>query len=134
VQTRAVHSAYAGEYAAAPTNRKDLFEGTVNVHWKAGLKVAQDEPWAAHAGDTTIRLEAVTGLAVGRPVWIGAANSLGFYQATGVDNPDYFENGHMRAQVFTVVARHSHQHRRHVYTTASDSRPLWSDRGRREWA
>jgi len=104
VQTRAVHPAYASDYADAPANRKDLFEGTVNVHWKAGLKVAQDAPWAARAGDTTIRVDAITGLEVGRPVWVGAANSIGFYQATGVDNPDYFENGHMRAQVFTVVA------------------------------
>jgi hypothetical protein len=104
VQTRAVHPAYASEYASAPANRKDLFEGTVNVHWKAGLKVAQDAPYAAHAGDTTIHLAATTGLTVGRPVWVGAANSVRFYQDTGVAEPSYQLNGHMRAQVFTVVA------------------------------
>jgi hypothetical protein len=104
VQTRAVHSAYAAEYASAPANRKDLFEGTVNAHWKAGLKVAQDVPYAAHAGDTTIRLAATTGLVVGRPVWVGATNSARLYQDQGVADTSYWVNGHMRAQVFTVVA------------------------------
>jgi hypothetical protein len=104
VQTRAVHPAYASEYASAPANRKDLFEGTVNVHWKAGLKVVQDTPFPAHVGDTKIRLQSVTGIGAGSPVWVGAANSIHFYQQTGVANPDYYENGHMRAQVFTAVA------------------------------
>ncbi len=104
VQTRAVHAAYASEYASAPANRKDLFEGTVNVHWKAGLKVAQDVAYPARAGDSKIRLAAVTGLTVGRELWVGAANSVKFYQDTGVANVDYYLNGHMRAQVFTIVA------------------------------
>jgi hypothetical protein len=104
VQTRAVHPAYAAEYASAPANRKDLFEGTVNAHWNAGLKVPQDAPYAAHAGDTTIRLAATTGIVVGRPQWVGAANSARLYQDQGVSETSYWVNGHMRAQVFTVVA------------------------------
>ena len=40
-QSRGVHSAYAADYAAAPANRKDIFEGTVNVHWKVGVDAAR---------------------------------------------------------------------------------------------
>ncbi|GAB3892956.1 hypothetical protein GCM10029964_068860 [Kibdelosporangium lantanae] len=40
VQSRAVDPAYRKDYAKAPLNRKDIFEGTVNVHWKAGVPLA----------------------------------------------------------------------------------------------
>ncbi|MQS40022.1 hypothetical protein, partial [Streptomyces katsurahamanus] len=61
VQSRGVHTAYASEYAAAPANRRDLFEGTVNVHWKSGSKL-RDKPgdtgFAARTGDTVVHLAA----------------------------------------------------------------------------
>ncbi|SDD67037.1 hypothetical protein SAMN05216174_11584 [Actinokineospora iranica] len=36
VQSAAVHEDYREDYESAPANRRDLFEGSVNVHWKAG--------------------------------------------------------------------------------------------------
>ncbi|MEU9384365.1 hypothetical protein AB0D38_26820 [Streptomyces sp. NPDC048279] len=103
VQSRAINSAYATEYAAAPANRKDLFEGTVNVHWKVGVKL-RDKPgdtgFAARTGDTKVYLAtnaSLTNLKVGGYVNIRAANSVKFYEsmnATGTQWP--LLNLHMR--------------------------------------
>jgi Cellulose binding domain len=111
VQTRAVHSSYAAEYAAAPANRRDLFEGTVNVHWKAGLKL-RDKPgdtgFAARTGDTVVYLASSGSLGnftVGGLVNIRAANSMNFYalqQALPTDQP--LKNIHMRQQIFTIAS------------------------------
>ena len=111
VQSRAVNPAYASQYAAAPANRKDIFEGTVNVHWKAGVKLRAkpgDTGFAARTGDKTVYLAssgALTNLAAGRLVNIRAANSTKFYQqqdATGTAYP--LLNMHMRQQIFTIAA------------------------------
>ncbi|WP_245982870.1 cellulose binding domain-containing protein [Lentzea flaviverrucosa] len=101
VQSRGVDQSYASDYAAAPENRKDLFEGTVNVHWKVGAKVAA----AAKAGDRTISVQSVTRIKPGTFVNVRAANSVKFYeqqQATGTSYP--MLNMHMRQQIFTVTA------------------------------
>ncbi|MER6461640.1 hypothetical protein ABT278_14345 [Streptomyces sp. NPDC001228] len=111
VQSRAINSAYATEYAAAPANRKDLFEGTVNVHWKVGVKL-RDKPgdtgFAARTGDTKVYLAtnaSLTNLKVGGYVNIRAANSVKFYEsmnATGTQWP--LLNLHMRQQIFAITA------------------------------
>ncbi|HCT76352.1 MAG TPA: hypothetical protein DGG94_16600 [Micromonosporaceae bacterium] len=111
VQSRGVHTSYASEYAAAPANRKDLFEGTVNVHWKAGLALrgkAGDTAYAARAGDTVVHLATsgtLANFAVGGLVNIRAANSMNFYaqqQALPTSHP--LLNQHMRQQIFTITA------------------------------
>lgn len=111
VQSRGVHTAYASEYAAAPANRKDLFEGTVNVHWKAGLKLrgkSGDTGFAARTGDRVVHLAtsgALTPFAVGGLVNIRAANSLTFYAQQDVQPADgTLQNIHMRQQIFTIAA------------------------------
>lgn len=111
VQSRGVHSAYASEYAAAPANRKDLFEGTVNVHWKAGLKLrdkAGDTGFAARAGDKVVHLASSGALGAfqsGGLVNIRAANTLKFYAQQDVQPADgTLQNIHMRQQIFTVAA------------------------------
>lgn len=104
VQTRAVHSTYASAYASAPANHKELFEGSINYHWKSGLKVAQTSPIVAKQGDKVIKLDSVAGISAGQTVWVGAANSKKFYDDTGVTQTEYQLNGHMRAQVFTAVS------------------------------
>ena len=76
VQSRGVHTAYASDYASAPENRKDIFEGTVNVHWKAGAKVST----AAKAGDRAIKVASVTNIKAGMFVNVRAANSVKFYE------------------------------------------------------
>jgi hypothetical protein len=101
VQSRGVHSSYASDHASAPENRKDIFEGTVNVHWKAGAKVSA----AARAGDRTIRVASAANIKAGTLVNVRAANSVKFYEqqfATGTPHP--LLNMHMRQQIFTVAS------------------------------
>jgi hypothetical protein len=109
VQSRGVHTSYAADYASAPANRKDLFEGTVNVHWKVGVKLRAkpgETGFAARAGDTVVHLASTSSaLAVGRLVNIRAANSLAFYaqqQALPTSHP--LQNLHMRQQLFRITA------------------------------
>ena len=101
VQSRGVHPSYASDYASAPANRKDIFEGTVNVHWKVGVKVKT----AAKAGDRTVQVQSTTNIKPGTFVNVRAANSVRFYEqqfATGTEWP--LLNMHMRQQIFTVAA------------------------------
>jgi hypothetical protein len=111
VQSRGVHSSYASAYKSAPANRKDIFEGTVNVHWKAGIKLRAkpgDTGFAARTGDRVVYLASsgsLSALTPGSYVNIRAANTMKFYQqqqATGTEFP--LLNMHMRAQIFTVVS------------------------------
>ncbi|MEV4319727.1 hypothetical protein [Actinocrispum sp. NPDC049592] len=110
VQSREVHSSYASDYKSAPANRKDIFEGTVNVHWKSGVKLAAkpgDKGFAARTGDKVVYLASgtLTALKPGGYVNIRAANSQKFYQqqqATGTEWP--MLNMHMRQQIFTIVS------------------------------
>ncbi|GGM72845.1 hypothetical protein GCM10011609_05830 [Lentzea pudingi] len=101
VQSRGVHSSYASDYAAAPENRKDIFEGTVNVHWKTGVKVSA----AAKSGDRTVKVTSSSAIKAGMLVNVRAANSVKFYEqqfATGTPYP--MLNMHMRQQIFTVTS------------------------------
>lgn len=111
VQSRGVHADYATDYASAPQNRKDIFEGTVNVHWKAGVKLREkpgDTGFAARTGDTVVYLASnapMSRFSVGALVNIRAANSMNFYstqQALPTDHP--LQNLHMRQQIFRISA------------------------------
>ncbi|WP_432835727.1 RHS repeat-associated core domain-containing protein [Dactylosporangium sp. CA-092794] len=111
VQSRAVDPRYAAQYAAAPANRKDLFEGTVNDHWTSGLRVRGkpgDPNFAGRKGDTVVYLAAdasFDNLKVGGLVNVMAANSEKFYaemQALPTKWP--LDNLHMRQQIFMVTA------------------------------
>ncbi|WP_431045858.1 hypothetical protein [Roseateles sp. L2-2] len=111
VQTTAVHADYASDYAAAPANRKDIFEGSVNQHWKAGVKVRQSAPYAALKGATVVPLDtsaAMSRFSVGGYVLIAAANTRKmFVDEMGADcvaTPDECVNGLMKSQMFKVVA------------------------------
>ncbi|ROO86856.1 RHS repeat-associated protein [Actinocorallia herbida] len=114
VQSREVHEDYLEEYEAAPANRKDLYEGTVNVHWKSGVKVGQkgaDTGYAARKGDTTVKV-ATTGpvdfaehFRIGGMVNVRVANSKKFYEEMETQPTDWpMDNLHMRQQIFVVVA------------------------------
>ncbi|WP_225440011.1 hypothetical protein [Amycolatopsis eburnea] len=111
VQSRGVDPAYSSDYAAAPANRKDIFEGTVNVHWKSGVKLRAKPGgtgFAARTGDRVVYLASsgsLAKLAVGGYVNVRAANTTKFYQqqhATGTGFP--LLNMHMRQQIFQVSA------------------------------
>jgi hypothetical protein len=111
VQSRGVHSSYSSDYAAAPANRKDIFEGTVNVHWKVGVTLRAkpgDAGFAARMGDRTVYLASsgsLSNLTVGGLVNVRAANSVNFYAQQNVAPTDgTLLNQHMRQQIFTVTA------------------------------
>jgi hypothetical protein len=109
VQTTEVSEKYADDYAEAPANRKDIYEGSVNFHWTSGFNVDQDVTFAARAGDTDIRLDnrydpdELSAFAPGVSVWVGAANSEAMYREQHVPER-YWERLHMKTQIFTVVS------------------------------
>ncbi|MEV0849275.1 GDSL-type esterase/lipase family protein [Streptomyces sp. NPDC049954] len=117
VQTREVAEKYlkiCGYPSAIPENRRDLFEGSVNQHWESGVAVGgttNDAGYAAHQGDRTVQLNAKANMDAFKPggyLWVGAANSLKFYQSQQVAgaaaDDGRLENLHMRQQVFTIAS------------------------------
>jgi hypothetical protein len=111
VQSREVHEDYQDAYDTAPADRRDLFEGTVNVHWKSGLKLREapgGDGFAARTGDTVVHLAdnaKLDDLAPGGWVNIRAANSLEFYEQQAALPTDHeLQNLHMRQQIFAVAA------------------------------
>ncbi|MER7169285.1 RICIN domain-containing protein [Micromonospora sp. NPDC000207] len=113
VQTREVAARYTDEWQSAPANRRDLFEGSVNQHWVSGIRVASragDAGFAARAGQSVVHLIGNADMGrftLGGYVWVGAANSLKFYEQQGLTYAEHgsmFENLHMRQQMFRVVA------------------------------
>ncbi|MEU2561537.1 GDSL-type esterase/lipase family protein [Streptomyces longispororuber] len=123
VQTREVAEKYlkiCGYPDKIPENRRDLFEGSVNQHWESGVAVAGasgDARYAARRGDRTIQLNAKAKMDDFKPggdLWVGAANSLKFYQAQEVAgaaaDDGRLENLHMRQQVFTITSVDAAQH------------------------
>ncbi|MFI6062245.1 GDSL-type esterase/lipase family protein [Streptomyces sp. NPDC051286] len=123
VQTREAAARYAsicGFPSQIPENRRDIFEGSINQHWESGVAVAgsaADANYAAHQGDRTIQLNAKAKMDLFKPggdLWVGAANSLKFYQtqqvvgATAEDGR--LENLHMRQQVFSIISVDAAKH------------------------
>ncbi|MEU3567545.1 endonuclease/exonuclease/phosphatase family protein [Kitasatospora sp. NPDC036755] len=109
VQTRDIADRYQDDWAAAPANRKDIFEGSVNQHWASGIKVAAaaaDPGYAARQGQNTVQLDAKADMkkfSLGGYVWVGAANSVKFYEQQGVSDRSQMDNLHMRQQMFRVT-------------------------------
>ncbi|WP_180357392.1 endonuclease/exonuclease/phosphatase family protein [Streptomyces sp. TLI_146] len=123
VQTREAAEKYAkicGFPSKIPENRRDLFEGSINQHWESGVAVAgspADAKYAAHEGNRVIQLNAKAKMDVFKPggdLWVGAANSLKFYQtqqvAGAAADDGRLENLHMRQQVFTITSVDAAQH------------------------
>ncbi|MER6361111.1 endonuclease/exonuclease/phosphatase family protein [Kitasatospora sp. NPDC001527] len=110
VQTRDIAERYQDDWAAAPANRKDIFEGSVNQHWASGIKVAAkaaDPGWAGRQGQDVVQLDPKADMKKFSPggyVWVGAANSVKFYEQQGVSDRSQMDNLHMRQQMFRVNA------------------------------
>ncbi|WP_232241278.1 hypothetical protein [Kutzneria sp. 744] len=128
VQSRQVDPSYASEYKSAPANRKDEFEGTINVHWKAGAKLRAkpgDKGFAARTGDKVVYLDTAAKTAnmkVGGFINIRAANSINFYKSMDAYPTTWpLENLHMRQQWFTITAIDTKNH------TVSIDKPLEYD-------
>jgi hypothetical protein len=108
VQTREAHPDYKSQLASAPENRKDIYQGSIDFHWKSGIRVAQAQPYAAKAGERVIRLDGnksdMAALKPGGLLWVGAANSRAMYLEQGVTQTEYWENMHMKSRVHYIVA------------------------------
>ncbi|WP_204028054.1 RICIN domain-containing protein [Sinosporangium siamense] len=111
VQTRDVADRYQNEWQAAPANRKDLFEGSVNQHWASGIRLAaraDDAGYSAREGQSVVKLVSTADMnrfSLGGYVWVGAANSINFYAQQDVTSQSLMENLHMRQQMFRVVRK-----------------------------
>ncbi|NRQ39006.1 peptide ABC transporter substrate-binding protein, partial [Nonomuraea sp. NN258] len=110
IQTRQVAAKHVTDHQNAPANRKDLFEGSVNQHWLGGDEVraaAGQTAYAARTGDTVIGLAADAQMSRYRPgghLWVGAANSVKFYQRQHATDATLYKNQHMRQQIFRITA------------------------------
>lgn len=111
VSSRTVDPSYQSEYNSAPANRKEIFLGSINQHWKAGVKLRAkpgETKYAARQGDTVVYLATnakMTNLKVGGFVNMMAANSQKFYQSMDAVSATYpEENLQMRQQIFTISA------------------------------
>ncbi|MBH5338296.1 hypothetical protein IHE55_27320 [Streptomyces pactum] len=110
IQTREVAARYADEWAAAPANRKDLYEGSVNQHWASGVKLraADGDPGhSAREGDRVVHLDAKADMSRfrrGGHLWVGAPNTRKFYAVQQATDESRYENLHMRQQVFRIAA------------------------------
>ncbi|GAA1715774.1 hypothetical protein GCM10009745_75240 [Kribbella yunnanensis] len=103
VQSREVSPKYAADYASAPANRKDIFEGSINQHWASGVPLRE----ASAIGTTQIKLATNANMALfkaGNYLWVGAANSAKFYQQQTVTDASKYMNLHMRQQIFQITA------------------------------
>ncbi|WP_318209870.1 discoidin domain-containing protein [Streptomyces sp. SJL17-1] len=103
VQTREVSSKYAADHASAPANRKDIFEGSVNQHWASGVPLRESSP----AGATVVKLATSADMSrfkAGAHLWVGAANSVKFYQQQTVTDTTKYINLHMRQQIFRIAS------------------------------
>jgi hypothetical protein len=106
VQSREVDEDYQEDYESAPANRGDIFEGTVNVHWKAGITLTdRGNGFAARKGDTKIELaKKPKHIDEGGYVNVRAANTMKFYQEQeALPTEHELQNLHMRQQIFRVV-------------------------------
>jgi hypothetical protein len=83
-----VHPFYAADFAAAPSNRKDFFYGSVNFPWRTGIKVLQTTPYPALKGSLTIPVDSLPlGVYVGGWIILYGANTKTFYDGCGTTNP-----------------------------------------------
>lgn len=109
VQTLAVQDSYTTAFASSPENRKDIVQGSVNFHWKAGLSVLQNGGLVAPAGsyiiplDTSIPNRKIAPLEVGMPVILKAADTKNMYIEQAVETR-YWRDLYMKMQMFRIVA------------------------------
>lgn len=113
VQSRGIHASYLVQHLAAPENRKDLFVGTINVHWKSGAKL-RDKPgdtgFAARQGDNKVYLANNTNSTIMNTIQVGgyinvrAANTMNFYRTMKAVPTEWeLQNLHMRQQIFKIT-------------------------------
>lgn len=85
---------------------EQAYEGSINYHWKHSIEFGAP----ASQGDTVLKMDTNGGdkFAVGDLIYVGAANDDAFLDLgqvpSGKRNNSNIKIGHMRTQIFTVVA------------------------------
>jgi hypothetical protein len=94
-------------YNSAPANRKDLFEGSVNFHWRGGFKVLQTVvDYAARQGSTVIPLDGspdMSAFQVENFLWVQVPVTANWYEKWGAKK-EHYKNFHMFQQIFKITA------------------------------
>lgn len=106
VQVRDVHPKYQEVYNSAPANRKDLFEGSVNFHWRGGFKVLQTVDYPARQGSTVIPLDGspdMSAFQVENFLWVQVPVTANWYEKWGAKK-EHYKNFHMFQQIFKITA------------------------------
>ncbi|MBF0620836.1 MAG: hypothetical protein HQL54_02800 [Magnetococcales bacterium] len=86
IQSRNVHSSYLSVYNSLPENKKEILEGSINFHWKAGVPITEN----SYKGESIIKLTSVYGLKVGQSVWVLSPNTNNLYDSLGMDYYDEY--------------------------------------------
>ncbi|KAF8597456.1 hypothetical protein BDV93DRAFT_513317 [Ceratobasidium sp. AG-I] len=107
-----VASKYTRQHAEAPRNRKELFKGSVNYHWRSdegkvkGWVVSQDKDIAGFSDTTLVHVN------VTNTTWVTTAdlatNDLWIdFLSWGVETDDWFVNSYIFQDWFTITKRGS---------------------------
>ncbi|KZV95915.1 hypothetical protein EXIGLDRAFT_706480 [Exidia glandulosa HHB12029] len=111
VGSKEIASKFRTPYDLAEPNRKDLFFGTVNYHWRNDTKIKgfmadQTKDIAGHAGSNQIYYDYQNTSYVwepGQDVWVAGPIRSVDYDSWGVTNSSYYVNEYMFQDWFTVV-------------------------------
>ncbi|CAE6436657.1 unnamed protein product [Rhizoctonia solani] len=112
-----VAAKYTRQHAEAPKNRKDLFKGSVNYHWRSdegktkGWMVSQAKDKAGVVGTSLVRLNATATSWVttedntATDWWIASPAKRNDFVSWGVETQNWFVNSYIYQDWFTVTKR-----------------------------
>ncbi|CAE6467855.1 unnamed protein product [Rhizoctonia solani] len=112
-----VAAKYTRQHAEAPKNRKDLFKGSVNYHWRSdegktkGWMVSQGKDKAGVVGTSLVRLNATATSWVttedntATDWWIASPAKRSDFVDWGVETQNWFVNSYIFQDWFTVTKR-----------------------------
>jgi hypothetical protein len=107
VQVRDVHPRYTALHR--DSKYRELYEGSVNFHWRSGFEVQQGKALAGRVGQTTIKLNPqkadMSVFHVGEQLWLLVPVSSKEYESWGARREDYADHLFqlMRQQMFTIT-------------------------------
>ncbi|KAF8918444.1 hypothetical protein CPB85DRAFT_84634 [Mucidula mucida] len=122
-----VASKYSRQHSEAPRNRKELFKGSVNYHWRSdehkikGWAVSQDNDKAGVKGTSSVRVNRTETKWVtladetATDVWIASPVKRNDFVSWGVETEDWFVNSYVFQDWATVTSRQ----------TVSDTASIW---------
>ncbi|KAF8597455.1 hypothetical protein BDV93DRAFT_547915 [Ceratobasidium sp. AG-I] len=112
-----VASKYTRQHAEAPRNRKELFKGSVNYHWRSdegkvkGWMVSQDKDKAGVSGTSLVHVNVtnttwVTSADLSTTdLWIASPTKRNDFLSWGVETDAWFVNSYIFQDWFTITQR-----------------------------